>query len=121
FLSMSATPIPRTLAITIFGDLALSILDEMPPGREKVETYIIPPEKRADGYKFIDERIEEGRQVFVICPLIDKSDKLGVRSAVQEADNLAKIFKNRQVGLLHGKLKPEEKRQVMAAFKEGKL
>lgn len=121
FLSMSATPIPRTLAITIFGDLAISVLDEMPAGRERVETYIIPPQKRADGYKFIDEKIEEGRQVFVICPLIDKSDKMGVRSVTEEARNLAKIFSRRKVGLLHGKMKPEEKERVMADFKNNKL
>lgn len=121
FLSMSATPIPRTLAITIFGDLTISVLDEMPPGRERVETYIIPPQKRADGYKFIDGKIQEGRQIFVICPLIDKSDKLGVRSATEEAKNLAKVFENRKVGLLHGKMKPEEKERVMADFKDNKL
>jgi ATP-dependent DNA helicase RecG len=121
FLSMSATPIPRTLAITVFGDLSLSVLDEMPPGRERVETHIIPPQKRGDGYKFIDEKIEEGRQVFVICPLIDKSDKLGVKSATEEAQNLARVFSKRKVGLLHGKMKSEAKEEVMADFKAGKL
>lgn len=121
FLSMSATPIPRTLAITIFGDLSISVLDEMPPGREKVETHIIPPFKRADGYKFIDTKIEEGRQVFVICPLIEKSDKLGVKSATEEAENLAKVFSKRKVGLLHGKMKPAEKEAVMTDFKNQKL
>lgn len=121
FLSMSATPIPRTLAITIFGDLSLSVLDEMPPGREKVETHIIPPFKRVDGYKFIEGKVEEGRQVFVICPLIEKSDKLGVKSATEEAENLSKVFSKRKVGLLHGKMKPAEKEQVMADFKSQKL
>lgn len=121
FLSMSATPIPRTLAITVFGDLTISVLDEMPPGREKVETHIIPPFKRADGYKFIDTKIEEGRQAFVICPLIEKSDKLGVKSAIEEAENLQKVFPKRKVGLLHGKLKPAEKEKVMADFKAQKL
>ncbi|MDD3480775.1 MAG: ATP-dependent DNA helicase RecG [Patescibacteria group bacterium] len=121
FLSMSATPIPRTLAITVFGDLTLSVLDEMPPGREKVDTHIVPPAKRTEGYRFIDQRIEEGRQVFVICPLISASDKLGVKSVVEEADNLKKVFSKRKVGLLHGKLKPAEKEKVMNDFKEGKL
>jgi ATP-dependent DNA helicase RecG len=121
FLSMSATPIPRTLAITVFGDLSISVLDEMPPGRERVETHIIPPYKRADGYKFIDTIIEEGRQVFVICPLIEKSDKLGVKSATEEAENLSRVYPKRKVGLLHGKMKPSEKEKVMADFKEGKL
>jgi ATP-dependent DNA helicase RecG len=121
FLSMSATPIPRTLAITVFGDLDLSVLDEMPPGREKVETHIIPPFKRGDGYKFIDSKIEEGRQVFVICPLIEKSDKLGVKSATEEYESLTKVFPKRKIGLLHGKLKPAEKDLVMSDFKEGKI
>lgn len=121
FLSMSATPIPRTLAITVFGDLSLSILDEMPPGREKVDTHIIPPFKRQDGYKFIDKKIEEGRQVFVICPLIEKSDKLGVRSVTEEYENLKVVFPKRKIGLLHGKLSSKDKEKVMSDFKEGKL
>lgn len=121
FLSMSATPIPRTLAITVFGDLDLSILDEMPPGREKVETYLVPPEKRSDGYKFIDKKIEEGRQIFVICPLVSASDKLGVKSAEEEKENLRKVFSKRKVGLLHGRMKREEKELIMKNFKNKKI
>ncbi len=121
FLSMSATPIPRTLAITVFGDLSLSILDEMPPGRERVDTHIVPPFKRQDGYEFIDEKIEEGRQVFVICPLIEKSDKLGVKSAEEEYQNLKKVFPKRKIGLLHGKLKPQEKEKIMSDFEDNKI
>lgn len=121
FLSMSATPIPRTLAITIFGDLDLSVLDELPPGREKVDTHLVPPEKRGDGYKFINEKIEDGRQVFVICPLVSASDKLGVKSAEEEKENLDKIFSKRKVGLLHGRMKKEEKDAVMKDFKDGKI
>lgn len=122
FLSMSATPIPRTLALTIFGDLDISVLTEMPPGRKKVKTHLIPPEKREDGYKFIDEKIEEGRQVFVICPLISPSDKLGVKSAEEEAERLSKsVFAHRKVGLLHGRMKSEEKETRMSDFKEGKI
>lgn len=121
FLSMSATPIPRTLAITVFGDLELSVIDEMPPGREKVDTHIVPPQKRGEGYKFIDKKIEEGRQVFVICPLIEKSDKLGVRSATEEYESLKKVFPKRTIGLLHGKLKSGEKEKIMESFTKGKL
>ncbi len=121
FLSMSATPIPRTLAITVFGDLDISILDEMPLGRKKVETHIVPPPKRQSGYEFIDRRIGEGRQVFVICPLIKKSDKLGVKSVMEEYDSLTKIFPKRRLGLLHGKLKPAEKEATMKNFREGKI
>lgn len=120
FLSMSATPIPRTLAITVFGDLSLSVLTDMPKGRKKVNTYIVPPYKRKDGYEFIEKKIGEGRQVFVICPLISPSDKLGVKSAEEEAKNLDTIFPKRQIGLLHGKQNPKEKEKMMASFKEGK-
>lgn len=121
YLSMSATPIPRTLAITVFGDLDLSIIDEMPPGRERVDTHIVPPFKRTDGYRFIDQKITEGRQVFVICPLIEKSDKLGVRSVTEEFENLKIVFPKRKIGLLHGKLSSNDKEKVMSNFKEGKL
>lgn len=122
FLSMSATPIPRTLALTVFGDLDISVLTDMPPGRKRVQTNLIPPEKREDGYRFIDQKIEEGRQVFVICPLVSASDKLGVKSAEEEAVRLDKsIFAHRKVGLLHGRMKSEEKAKVMNDFKEKKI
>ena len=122
FLSMSATPIPRTLAVTIFGDLDISVLTEMPKGRQKVDTHLVPPEKRADGYKFIKEKIAEGQQVFVICPLVSESDKLGVKSATEEAEKLQKeTFKKEEVGLLHGRMKKDEKDKVMANFKSGKI
>lgn len=122
FLSMSATPIPRTLAITVFGDLDISVLREMPKGRKKVATHLVPPEKRHDGYKFIDEKVGEGRQVFVICPLVSESDKLGVKSATEEAERLSKdVFKHRKVGLVHGRLKSQEKDIVMADFKNRKI
>lgn len=122
FLSMSATPIPRTLAITVFGDLDISVLTEMPSGRQKVATHLVPQDKREDGYKFIDEQIEAGRQVFVICPLVSESDKLGVKSAEEEAERLKKgVFQHRKVGLLHGRLKSVEKEAVMNDFKKGKL
>jgi ATP-dependent DNA helicase RecG len=122
FLSMSATPIPRTLAITVFGDLSISVLTEVPAGRQKVETFLVPQEKRNDGYKFIDEQIEKGRQVFVICPLVSSSDKLGVKSAEEEAERLRSgVFKHRKVGLIHGRLKSDEKEKTMQEFKKGKI
>lgn len=121
FLSMSATPIPRTLAITVFGDLDISFLLEMPKGRQKVGTFVVPPEKRSEGYRFIKERVSAGEQVFVICPLISESDKLGVKSAEAEAERLKKeIFKSEPIGLLHGRLLRDEKAKVMADFKAGK-
>jgi ATP-dependent DNA helicase RecG len=122
FLSMSATPIPRTLAITVFGDLEISVLDEMPPGRKRVSTHLVPPEKRSDSYKYIAEKVAEGRQVFVICPLVNESDKLGVKSATAEAERLKReVFPDLEIGLLHGKMNGAEKEKVMADFKKGKI
>jgi ATP-dependent DNA helicase RecG len=124
FLSMTATPIPRTLGLTLFGDLDISILDEMPPGRRPVKTGLVPPEKRADAYNFIRKQVEAGRQVFVICPLIQESDKLGVRSATQELEKLQRdVFPElaERIALLHGRLKSAEKEAVMSAFKRGEV
>jgi ATP-dependent DNA helicase RecG len=120
-LSMTATPIPRSLALALYGDLDISILDELPAGRKPIKTRIVPEEKRQLAYRFIREQIEAGRQVFVICPLIDPSDKLGVKSVNDEYQKLNKqIFPDLEVGLLHGKLKTLEKETVMAAFAENK-
>ncbi len=124
FLSMTATPIPRTLGLTLFGDLDISILGEMPPGRRPVKTGLVPPEKRADAYNFIRKQVEAGRQVFVICPLIQESDKLGVRSATQELEKLQRdVFPElaSRIALLHGRLKTAEKETVMSAFKRGDI
>jgi len=120
-LSMTATPIPRSLALALYGDLDISILDELPAGRKPIKTRIVSEEKRLLAYKFIREQIAEGRQVFVVCPLIDPSDKLGVKSVTEEYEKLNKqIFPELAVGLLHGKLKASDKEQVMADFIEKK-
>jgi len=122
FLSMTATPIPRTLGLTLFGDLDISILAEMPPGRQPVKTGMVPPEKRAAAYDFIRKQVNAGRQVFVICPLIQESDKLGVRSATQELEKLQRdVFPElaSRIALLHGRLKSAEKEAVMAGFQRG--
>ncbi len=117
FLSMTATPIPRSLALTIYGDLDLSIINEMPLGRLPVITKIISEDERATAYDFIREEIKTGRQAFVVCPLIDESDKLGAKSVKAEHLHLDEvIFPDLKVGLLHGKLKPKEKEAIMAAF-----
>ena len=124
FLSMTATPIPRTLGLTLFGDLDISILDEMPAGRQPVKTSLVPPEKRADAYNFIRKQVNAGRQVFVICPLIQESDKLGVRSATQELEKLQRdVFPElaSRIALLHGRLKSAEKEAVMAGFQRGEV
>ncbi len=121
-LSMTATPIPRTLALTVYGDLDLSVLDEMPKGRQKIITKLVAPANRDLAYKFIGEQVQRGRQVFVICPLIEESDILEVRSATEEYEKLKnQIYKNFQIGLLHGKMKPKEKEEVMEKFSKGEL
>lgn len=116
-LSMTATPIPRTLALTIFGDLDISLLTEMPKGRKKIITSIVSPAGRRDTYYFIADEIQKGRQVFVICPLIEDSDILEVKSATTEFEKLRKIFPQFRIGLLHGRLKPKEKEEIMLKFK----
>lgn len=122
FLSMTATPIPRSLALTIYGDLDLSIINEMPLGRKKVITKIVSPGDRPKAYEFIRGQIEASRQVFVICPLIDESDKLGVKAATAEHEKIDKeIFPHFKVGLLHGRLKTKEKEQVRYDFWRGRL
>lgn len=121
-LSMTATPIPRTLALGLFGDLDISIIDELPAQRRPVITRVVPEEKRNDAYGFVKKQIEAGRQVFVICPLIDPSDNLGVRSSKEEYEKLQNsIFPNKNVGILHGKMKPKEKEEVMRKFLEGEF
>jgi len=118
-LIMTATPIPRTLAITLFGDMDISFLDEMPPGRIPAKTYWISKNKETAAYEFIRGEIKKGRQVFVIYPLVEQSEKLDLKSAVTEAERLQKeIFPECKVGLLHGKMKSSEKEQVMKDFKE---
>lgn len=129
FLSMTATPIPRTLALAFYGDLDLSIIDEMPKGRRKIKTQIVAPVDREKAYEFIKNQITSGRQVFVICPLIEEKETLNKnlfeadrKSAVAEYNKLSKeIFPKFSVGLLHGKMKSKEKEEVMGHFKTGKI
>lgn len=121
-LTMSATPIPRTLALTLYGDLDISVLKELPAGRQKILTKIVAEENRTKAYEFIAKQITADRQVFVICPLIEESDKLGVKSAIAEYKKLAnEIFPDLTVGLLHGKVTPVQREQVMAAFQNNDI
>ncbi len=116
-LSMTATPIPRSLALTLYGDLDLSLITEMPKDRKKIITKIVSSNNRKKAYNFIADEIKKGRQIFVICPLIEESDKLGVKSATAEYKKLSKkIFPNFKVGLLHGRLKKDEKQKTMDDF-----
>jgi ATP-dependent DNA helicase RecG len=121
-LSMTATPIPRTLSLIMYGDLSLSVLDEMPTGRKIIKTLAVPPAGRDDAYKFISKEIIAGRQAFVVCPLISPSDKLGVKSAEEEYAKLKeKIFPQFSIGILHGKMKSTEKDGIMQKFKNKEL
>lgn len=119
FLQMSATPIPRSLAIVAFGDQDLSVLSELPPGRKPIETKVISPEERTTVDRFTDDQIEKGRQVFVICPLVEESEHFDeLKSATEEYLRLKEhIFPHRRVVLLHGKMKPKDKESIMNAFK----
>jgi ATP-dependent DNA helicase RecG len=132
-LSMTATPIPRTLSLTVFGDLDLSLIKQMPKGRKKIITEIVTPEKRNQIYNFIKEQIKKGRQVFVICPRIETADQnqeqierrgiswLEVKAVKEEYEKLSKkTFPEFKVAMLHGKMKMDEKEKVMKKFKEGK-
>jgi ATP-dependent DNA helicase RecG len=120
-LSMTATPIPRTLALTIYSDLDLSLLDEMPPGRQKIITKIIEPSQRNNAYGQIRQEIKNGRQAYVICPLIE-SGKIEVKNVTDEAKRLQKdIFPEFKIGLLHGKMLPKEKEKILDEFRKNKI
>lgn len=118
-LVMTATPIPRSLALTIFADLDLSIIDEMPPGRIPIETRVIQPVERSRIYNFIESQLNEGRQAFVVHPLVEASETIEAPAAVEAYERLQQIFFRHKVGLLHGRMKPAEKDEVMAAFSSG--
>lgn len=124
-LTMTATPIPRTVALTLYGELDLSTIDEMPKGRLPIKTYLVPKEKRANSNDWIKKQIdEEGVQTYIICPLVEESESetmTSAKAATKEYEHLKKdIFKKYNVGLLHGKMKPKEKEEIMRDFKEKK-
>ena len=121
-LVMSATPIPRTLGLLIYGDLDISILDELPPGRTPVKTRCITGKKRQDLYHFLDREIGRGRQVYLVCPAIEDTPDGGLTAVKSYYEDVAKaLLPDRRVGLMHGKLKPKEKAAVMEDFKAGRL
>jgi len=120
-LVMTATPIPRTLALTLYADLDLSILDEMPPGRTPIRTVTISAFEREKMYRFMTDQLNEGRQAFVIHPLVDASDTIDAASAIEEFEKLTKLFHRHRVGLLHGKMRPAEKDDIMARFSAGEI
>jgi ATP-dependent DNA helicase RecG len=119
---MTATPIPRSLALTVYGDLDISVMDEMPPGRPEVSTYIITPKERERAYSLIRAQIQQNHQAFIIYPLVEESEKSAAKAAVEEHARLQEeVFQEYNIGLLHGRLKQEEKETIMADFRDGKF
>lgn len=121
-LVMSATPIPRTLGLIIYGDLDISIIDEYPAGRQKIATYCVDSSYNARVYNYIKKFIAEGRQAYIVCPLVDENEALGIKSASEYYEELSENqFKGYTVGLLHGKMKPKDKENVMRRFAAGEI
>lgn len=121
-LVMTATPIPRTLAMTVFGDLSLSVIDELPPGRTPIDTRVCFESRRSQVYGIIRDEVRGGRQAYIIYPLVEETEKSDLKAATQMAEHLQReIFPDLNVGLLHGRMKPEEKEAVMRSFKEREL
>jgi len=121
-LIMSATPIPRTLSLTLFGDLDISTIDEMPAGRQQVATKWLEPDQRSTAYGFIRKQVEEGRQAFVVCPLVDESETIESKAAAEEYQRLSEdVFPDLSLGLLHGRMPSKEKEKVMRQFRDGEL
>jgi len=121
-LVMTATPIPRTLALTLYGDLDLSVIDELPPGRQTIKTRWLKQAQRASAYAFLKKQVAEGRQAFIICPLVEESEAIQARAAVAEYERLSRdVFPDLKLGLIHGRLSAAEKDKVMHRFRAGEL
>jgi ATP-dependent DNA helicase RecG len=120
-LVMTATPIPRTLTMTIYGDLDVSLLDEKPPGRGKIITGLRIAPKQTDVTKFVKDQLSQGRQAYLVYPLVEESEQLKSESATEAFQKWSKRLSSYQVGLIHGKLRPEEKEEVMRRFREGEI
>lgn len=121
-LVMSATPIPRTLSLVLYSDLDFSVLDEMPPGRQKISTHIIPPQKEQAMYEYIAQCALTGKQSYIVCPVIEESDSLPVMSAEELYIKLSEGYlKNISVGLLHGKMSVKDKNAVIEKFSSGEI
>lgn len=121
-LFMTATPIPRTLALTMYGDLDNTVLDEMPPGRQPIDTHWFTPIERERAYGFVRNQVKEGRQAFIICPLVEETEKVEAKAAIEEHERLQReVFPQYRLGLLHGRMKPKDKDEVMTAFARGDM
>jgi len=121
-LVMTATPIPRTLALTVYGDLDITVLNEMPPGRPKVKTFRVLPYRRKEAFDFVEKKVREGRQAFIICPLVEESESIEAKAAVQEYERLSRdVFPDLRLGLLHGRMASGEKDDVMRRFRDHEI
>lgn len=121
-LAMSATPIPRSVRLTMLGDLELSTIDEMPPGRQQIRTRWVAPNQRDNAYAIVRQEVKAGRQAFIICPLIEESEAIQARAATEEYERLSKlVFPDMRVGLLHGRVGQDEREAVMLAFQDGEI
>jgi len=121
-LVMTATPIPRTLSLYLYGDLDVSIIDELPPGRKKIETYYIKSSEKSRVYNFALKQIEEGRQIYIVCPLVEENDELKLTSVEKLYEELKNTyFRDVEIGMLHGKMAPKDKESIMNEFKEGNI
>ena len=114
---MTATPIPRTLAMTLYGDLDVSVIDELPPGRTPIATYVYVEKGRARAYQAVQAELDKGHQAYVVYPLVEESEKIDLADATQGAEQLAAIFPQARIGLLHGRMKNDEKEAVMTSFR----
>ena len=121
-LVMTATPIPRTLALILYGDLDISIIDELPPNRKKIETYAVTKGMEQRVNNFIQKNVEEGRQCYIVCPLVEENEEIDAKSVMEIYENYKKnVFPNLKVEYLHGKMKPKEKDAIMEEFKNGNI
>jgi len=121
FLVMTATPIPRTLAMTVYGDLEVSLIDELPPGRSPIQTRVAYSSKRVAAFDFMRDQIKKGRQAYVIYPLVEESEKMDLKNAVEEFETLKSQYPDLRFGLLHGKMKPQEKDEIMESFRKHEI
>ena len=120
-LVMSATPIPRTLALILYGDLDISIIDELPPNRKKIDTYAVTKGMEDRVNNFIRKQLEEGRQSYIVCPLVEESEEIDAKAVLNVYKKYKEIFSEYRVEYIYGKLKPKEKDQIMQEFKDGKI
>jgi len=122
YLVMTATPIPRTLAMTVFGDLDVSVIDELPPGRSPITTRIVTPERAERAWAFVRSRLSEGEQAYIVYPLVEESGRAQLRAATAEYERLRRdVLPEYRIGLLHGRMRPADKERIMSAFASGEL